>query len=103
MSKDFTSAEMRAGLSDKALSVFAFAAYHQLESGQKVTRVIRRDGAGHQADPEAVAELQQHGLVTATEDDIIFGPDAERLLDEVIDAMRQRSERLSAETGAGQP
>ncbi|ACL60734.1 hypothetical protein [Methylobacterium nodulans] len=27
-------------LSDKALSVFAFAAYHQLDSGQKVSRVL---------------------------------------------------------------
>ena len=40
------------GLSDKALSIFAFAAYHRLVSGEKVTSVIRRDGAGHEADPE---------------------------------------------------
>jgi hypothetical protein len=41
------------GLSDKALSIFAFAAYHRLVSGEKVTSVIRRDGAGHEADRRA--------------------------------------------------
>ena len=35
------------GLSDKALSIFAFAAYHRLVSGERVTSVIRKDGAGH--------------------------------------------------------
>ena len=78
-----------ADLSDKALSVFAFAAYHQLESGQKVTKVIRRDNAGHQADPDAVAELEARGLATASDDEISFKPEAERILEQIIDGMRQ--------------
>ena len=32
------------GLSDEALAVFAFAAYHELSSGQRVRSVVRRDG-----------------------------------------------------------
>ena len=76
-------------LSDKALSVFAFAAYHQLESGQKVTKVIRRDGSGHQADPEAVQELEGRGLVTATDDEISFEPEAERILEQIVESVRR--------------
>lgn len=76
-------------LSDKALSVLAFAAYHQLESGQKVTRVIRRDGSGHSADPDAVAELEQGGLAIATESEITFTADGEKRLGAVIEALRR--------------
>ncbi len=76
-------------LSDKALAVFAFAAFHQLESGQKVSKVTRRDGAGHKADDEAVAELQGRNLITLDGDFIAFTPDAERLLNEAIDGMRR--------------
>ena len=76
-------------LSDKALSVFAFAAYHQLESGQKVTKVIRRDGSGHQADPEAVQELESAGRVKASADEISFEPEAERILEQIIEGMRR--------------
>jgi hypothetical protein len=49
-------------LSDKGLAIFAFAAYHQLESGQPVTKVIREDGKGHKADEEGVSELERLGL-----------------------------------------
>jgi hypothetical protein len=49
-------------LSSKALAVFAFALYHQLSSGEPVSGVIAADGAGHQADPDAVAELEAAGL-----------------------------------------
>ena len=59
-------------LSDKALSVFAFAAYHQLESGQTVSAVIRQDGAGHAADPEGVAELEGAGLIEVTPTELVF-------------------------------
>ena len=53
-------------LSDKALAVFAFAAYHQLESGQRVSSIVQRDGAGHRADDTAVRELTERGLVRRT-------------------------------------
>ncbi|WP_287745795.1 hypothetical protein [Methylobacterium sp.] len=76
-------------LSDKALSVFAFAAYHQLESGQKVSRVVRRDGAGHRADPEAVAELEQAGLIEATPDALVLRPQAEAMVEAGIAALRR--------------
>ncbi len=49
-------------LSDKALAVLAFALYHQLESGEPVSRIVLSDGAGHHADMEAVEELQGAGL-----------------------------------------
>ena len=49
-------------LSPKALAVFAFALYHQLSSGEPVSGVVAADGAGHRADPDAVAELEAAGL-----------------------------------------
>ena len=42
-------------LSDKALAVFAFAIFHQLESSKPVSHVVLSDGAGHRADPDAVS------------------------------------------------
>jgi len=77
------------GLSDKALAVFAFAAYHQLESGQRVSSVIQRDDAGHQADPEAVQELQERGLVEADGRDITFTAEGERVLQQAVDGLRR--------------
>ncbi len=77
------------GLSDKALAVFAFAAYHQLESGQAVSSVVRRDGAGHQADAAAVAELESRGLATADSSAITFTPQGVDALQTVIQGLRQ--------------
>jgi hypothetical protein len=59
-------------LSDKALGVFAFALYHQFTSGEPVSRVIRQDGSGHQADEDAVGELQQSGLAESDGNWIVF-------------------------------
>ena len=59
-------------LSDKALSVFAFAAYHQLGSGQPVKSVVRDDGHGHKAADDAVADLVSAGLAEAGGADITF-------------------------------
>jgi hypothetical protein len=59
-------------LSDKALAVFAFALYHQLTAGEPVSRVIREDGSGHQADEGAIAELQQQGLAEPDGNWIVF-------------------------------
>ena len=80
---------MATTLSDRALSVFAFAIYHQLESGEPVTAVVRRDAAGHQANPGAVDELQQAGLVTAEPDRLLFTPQGQEVLASLVDAMRQ--------------
>ncbi|WP_336488907.1 hypothetical protein [Methylobacterium nigriterrae] len=79
------------GLSDKALSIFAFAAYHRLLSGERISSVIRRDGQGHEADPAGVAELEQRGLATASETEIRFGGAAEDFVDRVAAAIRGAS------------
>ncbi|MGP9819062.1 hypothetical protein ACTZWW_03515 [Salinarimonas sp. NSM] len=75
-------------LSDKALAVFAFAAYHQLESGEPVTGVVRRDGAGHEADEEAIAELREAGLVKVEERRVLFSDQGEAVLGALIGALR---------------
>jgi hypothetical protein len=77
------------GLSDKALAVFAFAAYHQLESGQRVASVVQQDGAGHRADEEAVAELQERGLAKADGAKVHFTEAGERLLQAMIAGLRE--------------
>lgn len=46
-------------LSDKALAIFAFAAYHQLGSGDTITSVVANDLSGHHADPEALSEIEE--------------------------------------------
>lgn len=77
-----------AHLSDKALAVFAFAAYHQLESGVPVTGVVRRDGAGHAADEEAITELGIAGLVHVSEARVVFTDQGEAVLGALIGALR---------------
>lgn len=75
-------------LSDEALAVFAFAAYHQLSSGQPVTRVIRDDGKGHRADEAAVQELTERGLAQVESNDIAFSADGLSVLSGAMDAFR---------------
>lgn len=77
------------GLSDKASAVFAFAAYHQLASGQRVSSVVRRDGAGHSADDEAVAELEARGLATADDAAITFTAAGEEALQAVVAGLKR--------------
>ncbi len=68
-------------ISDKGLAVFAFALYHQLETGTRVSKVIADDGAGHRADPEAVAELESLGLVHREGDRLSFTQQGEAVID----------------------
>jgi chromosome segregation and condensation protein ScpB len=75
-------------LSDKALAVFAFAAYHQLESGLPVTKVIRSDGAGHTADEEAIAELVERELIVADGNDLAFSQQGLKKLGRIIEGLR---------------
>ena len=75
-------------LSDKAIAVFAFAAYHQLESGQPVTKVIREDGKGHQADPEAVHELERLNLGKMEGNDIVFTESGLSVLAKALEGLR---------------
>jgi hypothetical protein len=79
-------------LSDKALAVFAFAAYHQLNSGQTVSSVVQNDGAGHKADDDAVAELQGRGLVQADGRTVHFTPEGEAVLQTMIESLRGASD-----------
>ncbi len=76
------------GLSDEALAVFAFAAYHQLSSGQMVRSVVQRDGAGHKAGDQAVSELTGRGLIEADGEEIRFTPDGEEALQSFISAIK---------------
>lgn len=80
--------EAMSGLSDEALAVFAFAAYHQLSSGQIVRSIVQRDGAGHKASDAAVSELRSRGLIEADGQDIAFTPGGERVLQGMIAALR---------------
>lgn len=75
-------------LSDKAVAVFAFAAYHQLESGQPVKSVIATDGAGHKADEQAVGELTERGLAELKGNDICFTQDGLSVLARAVDALK---------------
>lgn len=76
------------GLSDGALAVFAFAAYHELSSGQRVLSVVREDGAGHRANAAAVDELDERGLIRAERDELVFTPAGEDALQGIASAIR---------------
>lgn len=78
-----------ASLSDEALAVFAFAAYHQLESGDKVSRVVVKDGAGHQADGKAIEELTEGGFGNVEAERFVFTQAGEAVLGRVINALRE--------------
>lgn len=75
-------------LSDKAIAVFAFAAYHQLSSGEAVVDVVLKDGAGHAADPEAIRELEAADLAKKDGDRATFTEAGKARLAAVIAAMR---------------
>lgn len=76
------------GLSDKAIAVFAFAAYHQLSSGETVADVVLHDGAGHSADPDAVAELERRDLARSENDRAVFTDLGKATLGKMIEALR---------------
>ena len=63
---------MASKLSDKAIAVFAFAAYHEMSSGETVVDVVLKDGAGHAADPAAIQELEAAGLATTEGERAVF-------------------------------
>ncbi|MFD2236168.1 hypothetical protein [Aureimonas populi] len=75
-------------LTDKALSILAFAAYHALASGEKVRDVTLADGAGHRADPQGVDELKDAGLLTVEGDRGRLTEEGEATLDRVLGAIR---------------
>ena len=75
-------------LSDKAIAVFAFAAYHQLSSGEAVIDVVLKDGAGHSADPAAIDELKGADLVETDGERAAFTEAGKTRLAAVVEALR---------------
>lgn len=78
-----------AGLSEQAAAVFVFAAYHELSSGQAVTRIARTDGQGHQADDAGVEELASRGLIEADDTNITFTDDGLAELGRLLATIRR--------------
>jgi hypothetical protein len=75
-------------LSDKGLSIFVFAAYHQLMSGEPVREVVLRDNAGHAADPQGVREVESGGLARVADDRAVFSDAGIAFLEQVIQTLR---------------
>ena len=75
-------------LSDPALAVFAFAAYHQLSTGDAVTSLVSNDASGHSADPTAVAELVQLHLATQKDNRLQLTAEGQLMLSQIIDRIR---------------
>ena len=76
-----------------ALSIYAFAAYHRLLSGERVLSVIRKDGKGHEADPPGVAELEEKGLATSTAENVVFTEEGADFAEALVEAMRREAGR----------
>ena len=87
------------GLSDKAVAVFAFAAYHQLESGQAVKKVVREDGRGHKADEDAVAELEGRRLIEISGNDLCFSEEGLAILSTAIDGLKSAANGAAGRAG----
>ena len=81
-------------LTDRALAIFAFAIYHQLESGTRVTSVVADDHAGHRADPLGVNELIRHELARREPDHIAFTERGTAVLQKVLATMRASASSL---------
>ncbi|MDX7951931.1 hypothetical protein P7D22_12200 [Lichenihabitans sp. Uapishka_5] len=75
-------------LSDKGLSIFVFAAYHQLTSGEPVLEVVLRDSAGHAADPQGVREVEDGGLARVENGRAVFSDAGLAYLETVLQAIR---------------
>lgn len=75
-------------LSDGACAIFAFAAYHQLQSGQPVTKVVIDDGAGHKADDTGRQELASRTLASEESNAIVFTESGLALLARVVTALK---------------
>ena len=84
-------------LSDKGLSIFVFAAYHQLTSGEPVTEVVLRDGAGHAADPQGVREVEASGLARIEAERAVLSDAGLSYLQQVLQAVRD----IAGKAGSG--
>ena len=77
-----------ANLSDKALSIFTFAAYHGFLAGDPVREVVLDDGKGHRAEPDGVAELEAAGHIETANDRGRFTESGLAQLARTVDAIR---------------
>ena len=77
-----------ATLSDKGLSIFVFAAYHQLTAGEPVKEVVLRDHAGHAADPQGVREVEASGLARVENERAVLSDAGLSYLEQVLQAVR---------------
>jgi hypothetical protein len=75
-------------LSDKGLSIFTFAAYHELNSGERVSEVVLRDRVGHAADPQGLREVQELGLAQISGEKAVFTESGKRFLDQLLQQIR---------------
>ena len=75
-------------LSDGALSIFVFAAYHSLVSGEQVRQVVLDDGNGHRADPQGIEELTGAGLLAVEGDRASFTDTGEKALEKFLSTLR---------------
>ncbi|MBS9721255.1 hypothetical protein JYU29_11205 [Tianweitania sp. BSSL-BM11] len=75
-------------LSNKALSILTFAAYHQLSSGMIVRDVVLEDGSGHKAEPEGVTELTEAGMLDVDGPRGVLTDEGEKLLEKVVNAIK---------------
>jgi hypothetical protein len=80
-------------ISDRGLAVFAFAIYHQLESGNRVTQVVMDDGSGHHADAEGVDEPRRLGLVAVESGRVRFTETGEATIERLIEGIRTATSR----------
>ena len=81
-------------LTDRALAIFAFAIYHELESGTRVTSVVADDHAGHRADPSGVDELVQHELARREAEHVAFTERGAEMLQQMVATIRASASSL---------
>lgn len=75
-------------LSDKALSILTFAAYHALLSGEEVKEVVIDDGKGHHADRAGLEELQAADLIEAVGERGRFSEAGAAMVLRLVEAIR---------------
>ena len=85
-------------MGDKGLSIFTFAAYHQLSSGETVSEVVLRDGAGHAADPQGVREIETLGLATVDGTKAVFTDAGLEFMEQVLTAIRGTAKHAERNT-----
>lgn len=85
-------------LSDKGLSILTFAAYHELSSGEHVSEVTLRDGAGHAADPQGVAEVEALGLAKVDGQKAILTESGKEVLAQLLQQIRGMTKHAERQT-----